>query len=640
MMKLFRLFTAATIFITAGPAWAALAPADLAILNGQNLLKNPGFESGRQGWNSPTAALAVETTNISSGKQSMKVTYAANAGTLGQTITPTVQIANLNMEATCHVKTTLSGISVYADVNGTVAGSQAVPATGNWTTVTQNFIGPLSGSVSIEVGTTVSTTGTVYVDDCYVGAARNLGSGAYASDETDRSADFTVNGFGTVSEKEVFVSRVGDKARIRGHFISGTPSATIASLQLPSDLVVQISKTAVGTGAASLFGYGFVGNAASGGMGSNNNIEALFSDGTTTNLIFITPTGASGSLAKSAGNTILGSGQRVFFDFTTPISGWTSNGAAFRPEQTPASWSGFHDGDCNFGNTTTVPSLSDYNADSTCTFTERQNRNFGTVSSYLSAGNKLPGIVFTAPRAGRYYVCANMSVYDNTTNGFQIMELSDTAGTPNIIATAQLQSDTAAQQKAVSLCGIYNAAASALTTIRVRGGATAATQTNIGGSTGAHAIEWSIIELDAPMAGPVIIAGPRSEVWVNQFNSRGSTNTSVVYFSSVQLNTGTDITYTPSSVNGDSFTINSSGVYSMSLSEQFATLLCLSRNSTTLAASLPSVPQNIKSINFPANGGDMGVTMNLTAGDVIRVQATALSGANVNQFFRIAKVSN
>jgi len=50
--------------------------------------------------------------------------------------------------------------------------------------------------------------------------------------------------------------------------------------------------------------------------------------------------------------------------------------------------------------------------------------------------------------------------------------------------------------------------------------------------------------------------------------TRGSTNTQVVIFGTAQESSGTDITYVNSVTNGDSFLINTSGIYSVSYSSE------------------------------------------------------------------------
>src|SRR6185312_12571922 len=107
-------------------------------------------------------------------------------------------------------------------------------------------------------------------------------------------------------------------------------------------------------------------------------------------------------LTPQNGNGIIGSSGLAFsFHATVPITQLQSSGFSFRPDQVANSWSGYHDGTCSWS--FTGSSFADPSDDGTCAFVERNNSNFGTVTSF---GAKKPGIVFTPSRAGRYYVCA------------------------------------------------------------------------------------------------------------------------------------------------------------------------------------------------------------------------------------------
>lgn len=55
--------------------------------------------------------------------------------------------------------------------------------------------------------------------------------------------------------------------------------------------------------------------------------------------------------------------------------------------------------------------------------------------------------------------------------------------------------------------------------------------------------------------------GPRSEVWLSTWTGTGSTNTNIGRYSTIDRNFGTDITLTQSATLGDSFTVNTDGVY-------------------------------------------------------------------------------
>lgn len=142
----------------------------------------------------------------------------------------------------------------------------------------------------------------------------------------------------------------------------------------------------------------------------------------------------------------------------------------------------------------------------------------------------------------------------------------------------------------------------------------------------------------------------RSEVMLSGGSGLGSTNTSVRRFSNSLISTGSGITYTNSAVNGDTFTVNDAGMYSITYQDSSTTdggmVFGITRNSTQLTTG----PSGITDANLLATGIVSAVnrtstcttTVFLAAGDVIRAQAE--SGANDTTTykvrFHIAKVTD
>lgn len=141
---------------------------------------------------------------------------------------------------------------------------------------------------------------------------------------------------------------------------------------------------------------------------------------------------------------------------------------------------------------------------------------------------------------------------------------------------------------------------------------------------------------------------PRSEVWLTNATGYGSTNTRIRYFATTVINTGSDITYTASSINGDSFTINTDGIYSVYYGEYNSDARCgLSVNSNQLTTNIQSIT-NAHRLGFilgATNGQTpLCVVRPFQAGDVVRVHnGTTLptaTGSDVDSMFRISKVGN
>ena len=142
---------------------------------GANYLVNPSFELGVGSWTVSGATATISTTDFHDGIQSMSLALSAG-GSLYQDVTPVTNLNATNMEVGAWVKTSVTGVTVCARLAGTtLTGNYCnnVPASGLWTYVNANFIGPASGSMGVAVVWTGSS-GTVLVDQAYVGQATNL----------------------------------------------------------------------------------------------------------------------------------------------------------------------------------------------------------------------------------------------------------------------------------------------------------------------------------------------------------------------------------------------------------------------------------------------------------------------------------
>lgn len=126
---------------------------------------------------------------------------------------------------------------------------------------------------------------------------------------------------------------------------------------------------------------------------------------------------------------------------------------------------------------------------------------------------------------------------------------------------------------------------------------------------------------------------------------RGSTNTTVRYYPHVAENSGTDITYTSSTTNGDSFTINTPGVYHMSMGDGFNTggQCAITKNGTELSTSPNSFTSNDTILAFGDRTSNVYCSLSanvyLQAGDVIRAQVgtDARTDAAYRTYFEIAR---
>ena len=129
-------------------------------------------------------------------------------------------------------------------------------------------------------------------------------------------------------------------------------------------------------------------------------------------------------------------------------------------------------------------------------------------------------------------------------------------------------------------------------------------------------------------------------------NGYGSTNTMIRRFTTAVVNQGSDITYADSSTLGATFTINTIGVYAISLTDNLnaAQYIGISLNSSQLTTAIHSVTaaDRLCYANIGANVGDtISVTLYLSAGDVIRAHnaATPTGSDTAGSQFTITRVS-
>lgn len=179
---------------------------------------------------------------------------------------------------------------------------------------------------------------------------------------------------------------------------------------------------------------------------------------------------------------------------------------AFKPDQVANSWSGYHDGsDCSWSTTST--SFVDPAIDASCTFTQRTNVNFGTVSSYNDGtpGNNYPGIVFTPSRPGTYQVCAISSVQNNASGSNADVQLTD--GSVVIGKSGITAAQAGAYVHMVPVCGQYKATSTSPVTLKLQlkatGGGTASIVPS--NSTGADSVAWSIFQIDQALPAPLLV---------------------------------------------------------------------------------------------------------------------------------------
>lgn len=125
-------------------------------------------------------------------------------------------------------------------------------------------------------------------------------------------------------------------------------------------------------------------------------------------------------------------------------------------------------------------------------------------------------------------------------------------------------------------------------------------------------------------SGTSIPAVNYSMVKVNTANGYGSTNNKIRRFTNTVTNQGSDITYADSSTLGGSFTINTSGIYGISYSDNFnaAGTLGVSLNTTTPTTAVSAIALselvNLTTTSAANFWNNMSAQIYIAAGGIIR----------------------
>lgn len=168
-------------------------------LNTENILKNPGFENGRTGWTNLAGTFTTETAVKFKGKYSGKIVLSAQTMSLTQSsiLNATQYADGVQGLAMVRIKSSVA-LKVCAIQAGVVSTSLCVdaPANNKWGLYKVPFIlGATSNGISI--ASTGAVSGTVYVDDAFLGAVdlkQDINACNSASCETEFSAKISSAG--------------------------------------------------------------------------------------------------------------------------------------------------------------------------------------------------------------------------------------------------------------------------------------------------------------------------------------------------------------------------------------------------------------------------------------------------------------
>jgi hypothetical protein len=499
------------------PALGAPTEPDKAIFQPRNILVNPGAELGKTAWTASSGTFTTTTTaaNVGSGNSAFSWDASASTQTLtSSAVTIPSGLFGRNIEASCNLKCA-SGTCTHTIGfwdGTTLTNTATITSNTTYTRTTINGIAASSGTLAIRI-TSAADEPILYLDDCYLGEARNLSqvsqaqlvgtltfAPASSSVWTSTSTTYATMGTNSSAGTPTVTGSLSQQATtVPGFKISNAP---------PGNYHIVAQFTA-GSTAAPECAFRF-----SDGTNSSAGTETDGPAGITvtlTGLITLTTAQTSWNVElqskRSGGTNCIVSNQSADADRTLSFQVYrfpSTSEQAVRPDQSTSIWSGYHDNTCSWARSNT--SYGDPTADTTCTFTESKNTNFGSVTSYLSGSDKLPGIVFTPIRTGTYWVCAMAKGFGSTA---QINDLKLYDGTTTI-AENKYES-TNSRTRTLELCGLYTATSTASKTLRIETKSDSGSFTlGANGTTTAASIEWSIFQITGNMPAPVLVGSVTS----------------------------------------------------------------------------------------------------------------------------------
>lgn len=175
----------------------------------------------------------------------------------------------------------------------------------------------------------------------------------------------------------------------------------------------------------------------------------------------------------------------------------TSSEVVYRPELLSNMWFGAHGNDCAWSRSNT--SYGDFTADSTCTFSEKVNVNFGTVVSATSGSDKLPGIVFTPSKIGTFLACVNFNI-DGSAAAVQTVRLTTDGSTS--IGEAQANDGN---RHPATLCALINATSLSPITLKLQGKSSTGNVNLDVNAAADNNMTWSIVQISQSVPAPLLV---------------------------------------------------------------------------------------------------------------------------------------
>lgn len=592
------IFTLLAFILGASAAHADITQVGKQGLQSIELLTNPGFENGKARWTNSGGSFSLVTSGGNFlGIGRTNATWQASAsGQYLESETVTVPVALQGKACSASIMTFGGDANLqlqpFDGSNNALATALTLQAQTIATPAQVTFRCPSSGSVKFRLQSTAASA-LIALDSGHLGD-----QGLYQVAQAQVLGTITMTGCsGNWSTTSTTMAAFSAQ--------TGCTYATTGAALAPSTNIPAIKFASVPPGEIWLEYEGFIG---SGGTSSSNNVQFQFTDGTNA-------AREKSWYASVASSEALGPSIFQSLSYTTAQSNVTfqiygqtntsansaiiggSSGApgvikvlyfpsqaqtAYRADQTPASWSGYIGGTANW--TTTSGTFGDGTIAGSATINQRQNRNFGAVT--LAASNRA-GITWTPPRPGNYFFCAYPAIYSSVAQN-SYARLYD--GT-NILASAAMSGQAGGNAVTLSLCSVINAPSTSAQSQWVQIAQSGAGSTFINNYPGnANPVEFSIVELDAPLAMPFVL---------NQVTS-GNANGEAVQRANITVTQGSGTNWAVGTQSGSWITAVATGAANsttLTVSGFSGTPSCTCSNMTGSSRGCTAAAQSSTSVN-------------------------------------------
>ena len=500
------------------PSWAiaAISEPDRQTISPRNLIKNPGAENGKASVTASGGTFTVETgaANRVSGNASFSWDSSAAGQTLSFNSTVVTSGSGLNADLyySCYVKCATGTCTHLLELtDATATTSQAIVSS---TTAFQkvSVYHPGSGTMTPRLKSVAADEPVLYVDDCrferaddsrlqQVSQATLYGYLKYASTASCTWTTTSTTFVTFSADTDCATPTVTGNASAPATKIPAIKFATLPAGEYQVVLTGRFFKASNGSGSAKItdgtthsgYSLSFPTTAADTGT---NVLVGKFSYTTPQTDIQFQPL-----VLSSDGNTMGLAANAPSVEDDMEISVYrfpTSPQTVSALDQIGTSWSGYHASDCLWSVTQTTYA-ADFPVDTSCTFTERVNRNFGTVTSANNGtpGSNLPGITFTPKRTGTVYsVCALPTFRADDSIASGALELIDGVGT--VIGDKSGSVGGGSTRVILPVCGLYVAPSTAAVTLKLRGkGQSGVVDIDTNASSPTGSIDWTIYDLSS-----------------------------------------------------------------------------------------------------------------------------------------------